>query len=120
VLVEVGLEPVECPRGVGQAEGLRIGQGGGEDLGDLLGGVDGGASGAGLILQAGGPLEVEPADPAVDGGAGDAELAGGGGDFRPVGQGGDDAGALDGAGLGGAGAGQRLDGLPLLGRQWAE
>jgi hypothetical protein len=50
LVLEVGAEPVERPRAERQAQGPRVGQGGGEHLGDLLGGVDGGAAGAGHIL----------------------------------------------------------------------
>ncbi len=98
-----------------EPERPRVAQGGGQDLGDLLGRVGGRAARAGHVVQAGEALEVESPDPAVDGGPGDAEPSGGGGDFLPGGQGGDDPGPLDGAGRCGSGAGQVLDGLPLRG-----
>jgi hypothetical protein len=113
--VEVVLKPVERPGTEGQAQGLRVGQRGGEDLGDLLGGVGRGPAGAGHVGQAGGPLGVEPGDPPIDRGPGDAERRGGRGDLHAAGECGDDLGPLDGSGLGGAGAGQVLDGLPLVG-----
>jgi hypothetical protein len=120
VLVEVGLEPIERPGGEGQAQTPGVGHRGGEDLGDLLRGIGGRASGAGLVLQAVGPLEVEPRDPAVDGGPRDAQVACElGGALAPCG-GQDNLGALDGAGRCGAGVGQRLDLLAFLGRQGSE
>jgi hypothetical protein len=115
VLVEVGLEPVERPGVEGQAQRPGVGQGGGQDLGDLLRGIGGRASGAGLVLQAVGPLEVEPPDPAVDGGARDAQGSRHLGGALAFGGGQDNLGALDGAGRGGAGVGQRLDLLAFLG-----
>jgi hypothetical protein len=39
LLVEIGLQAVERPAAEGQAQALRAGQRGGEDLGPLLGGV---------------------------------------------------------------------------------
>jgi hypothetical protein len=115
VLIEVGLEPVQRPGGEGQAQRPGVGQGGGEDLGDLLRGIGGRASGAGLVLQAVGALEVEPRDPAVDGGPRDAQVARDLGGALALCGGPDNLGALDGAGRGGAGVGQRLDLLALLG-----
>ena len=120
MLVEVGLEPVQGPGGEGQAELGRIGQRGGQDLGDLLGRIGGRASGAGLVLQAVGALEVEPPDPAVDGGARDAQVARDLGGALALCGGQDNLGALDGAGRGGAGVGQRLDPLAFLGCQGPE
>jgi hypothetical protein len=116
LLVEVVPQAVERPAGEGQAELLRVGQGGGEDLGDLLRGVGGGPARAGLVVQAGDALEVEPLDPGVDGGARDAQVAGDGGGVPALGGREDDPGPFDDAGLGGAGAGEVLDAPPLLGR----
>jgi hypothetical protein len=110
------VQPVECPGSVGQTKRLRVGQGGGQDLGDLLRRVGRRPPRTGHVVQAGGTLEVEPLDPTVDRGPGDTEFARGDGDLHPIGQCDNDRGPLDGAGLGNAGAGQRLDGLPLLGR----
>jgi hypothetical protein len=116
LLVEVVLEAVERPGRVVQAQGAGVGQRRGQDLGDLLGRVGGRPSGAGHVVQAGDALGVEAPDPGVGHGPGDAEPGGDGGGAEPLGGGQDDAGALDDAGLGGAGAGRRLDGLAFLGR----
>jgi hypothetical protein len=118
--VEVVLQAVQRPGGEGQAQLPRVGQGGGQDLGDLLGRVGGRAAGAGHVLQAGEALEVVAADPGVDGRARDAQLTGDGGGLQAARGGLDDAGALDGAGRRGAGSGQVLDGLAFLGGQCAE
>ena len=120
MLVEVVPEPVQGPGAEGQAELGGIGQRGGEDLGDLLRGIGGRASGAGLVLQAVGPLEVEPPDPAVDGGARDAQGSRHLGGALAFGGGQDNLGALDGAGRRGTGMGQRLDLLAFLGCQGSE
>ena len=114
------MQPVQRPGAERQAQLLRGGQGGGDDLGDLLGGVGGGAATAGHVLEPVGPLGVEPPDPGGDGGAGDAELAGDGGGAEAGGGLQDDLGPLDDAGLRRAGAGQGLDGLALLGGQLTE
>jgi hypothetical protein len=114
------VQPVERPAPEGQAEVLRVGQCRGEDLGDLLGRVSGGAAGPGHVLQPVGALGVEPPQPGVDGGPGDAEAAGDGGGAEALGGGPDDVGPLDEPGLGGAGVRERLDGQPLLGGQLTE
>ena len=59
LLVEVDLQAVERPGAKGPAQVLRVGQGRGDDLGDLLGRIGGRASGAGLVLQPIGPLGVD-------------------------------------------------------------
>jgi len=120
LLVEVGLQPVEGPRAERQAESLRVGQRRGDDLGDLLGRVGRRASGAGLILQSVRPLGVEPLDPGIYGGPGDAGSPGCRGGAEAVGDSEDDLGPLDESSLGRARAGQGFDGLALLGRQDAE
>jgi hypothetical protein len=114
VLIEVRLEPIQRPGSEGQTERLGVGQGGGEDLGDLLGRVGGRPPRSGLIGQGGGPLGVEPLDPGVDRGARDAEVACDGRGPSALGGGQDDPGALDQAGLDDAGAGEIFDVLPLL------
>jgi len=114
------LEPVQGPGAEGQAERLRVGERGGEDLGDLLRRVDGRSTGTGLVLQAVRALEVEPLNPAVDGGPGDVQGPSDLGRALALGGGQDNLGALDGAGRGGARARQRLDLLALVGCQWPE
>jgi hypothetical protein len=117
VLLEVGAQAVERPAPEGQPQLLWVGQRGGDDLGDLLGRVDGGPAGSGHVLQSVGPLGVEPPDPGGGHGAGDVQLAGDGGGPQPGGRPEHDVGPLDDAGLGGAGAGQGVDGPALLGGQ---
>jgi hypothetical protein len=74
LLVEVGLESVKCPAGERQAQFLGIGQGGGEDLGALLGGVGVRPTGSGLIAEPGQAVLVEAMNPGVDRGSADTEL----------------------------------------------
>jgi hypothetical protein len=120
VLVEVGPEPVQRPAGEGQAQRGGVGQGRGDDLGDLLGRVGGRAARTRLIRQGGDALGVEASDPGVDGGARDAEIAGDGGDAAALAGRQHDPGPLDQAGLGGAGAGELFEFLPLRVGQLAE
>ena len=121
LLVEVVLEPVERPGAEGEAQFLRVGQGRGDDLGPLLGGVGRRPAGAGAFLEPGEALVVETADPGIDGGPRAAQLGGDGGGRPAVGGGGlDDAGAFDQADRGGARAEQFGDGLLLLGGHRAE
>jgi hypothetical protein len=114
LLVEVGLESVECPAAEGQAQPLGIGQRRGDDLGPLLGGVGVRPAGPGPLLQAGEPLVVEPADPGVDGGPGAALGLGDGGGLLAAGGGEDDPGAFDETGGCGAGVAQCIEGGLLL------
>jgi hypothetical protein len=58
LLVEVGLQPIERPAAEGQAQVLRGGQRGGDDLGALLGGVGVRPARAGAIAEAGEALLV--------------------------------------------------------------
>jgi hypothetical protein len=115
LLVEVGLQAVECPAAEGQAQVLRGGQRRGDDLGPLLGGVGRRPAGAGAFLQPGEALLVEAADPGIGGRAGATERRGDGGGGSALGSRLDDPGALDEADRGGAGAEQLSDGLLLLG-----
>jgi hypothetical protein len=76
VLVEVRLEAVERPAAEGQAQGLRVGQGRGEDLGPLLLGIGMRASGTREVFQGGQAAVIEPPDPGRDGGSRDVDLVG--------------------------------------------
>jgi hypothetical protein len=102
MFVEVGLKPIERPAAEGQPQALRIGQGGGDDLGALFGGVGGRTPSPGLILQAGESLVVEAMQPGVDRRPRDAEFLGDltGGTTLVEGQ--EDPSPLDEASLGGA------------------
>lgn len=120
LLVEIGLEAIERPGAVGLAQVLRVGQGRGDDLGALLGGVGGPPPRPPPLLQAVDPLLMEPVDPGVDGGPGDAEFLGDPARALPPGDGRDDAGALDEAGLGRSGVGQSLESPEFLVRWFAE
>jgi hypothetical protein len=119
LLIEVGFEPVERPAAEGQAQVLGGGQGRGDDLGALLGGVGRRPPGAGAFLEPGEALRVEAADPGVGGRPGAAERRGDGGGGSALG-GLDDAGALDEADRGGARAEQLVEGLLLLGGHRAQ
>jgi hypothetical protein len=94
------LQAVERPAGEGQAQVLRVGQRGGEDLGSLLGGVGVRASGPGAILQAGQSPVVEAMEPGVDRGPREAHVIGHLAGSLPVGEGQEDLGPLHEAGLG--------------------
>jgi hypothetical protein len=59
------LQAVERPAAEGQAQVLGGGQGRGDDLGPLLGGIGRRTAGAGTLLEAGDPLLVEAADPGI-------------------------------------------------------
>jgi hypothetical protein len=120
LLVEVGLQAVERPAAEGQAQGLRVGQGRGEDGGPLVGVIGVRAARAGAALQGGEPAVVEPADPGRDGRPGDLQLAGDLADGPAGGGAKDDAGPLDESGRGGSGAGEPFQLTPLVGAQFAE
>jgi hypothetical protein len=120
VLVEVGLEPVERPAGVGPAEVPGVGQRRRDHDGDLLGGVGRGPPLAGPVAEAVEALGVEAVQPLVDLVAAQTDRRGDGGGPLAAGQGVDGADALDQPDLVGAGAHELCDGLPLLGRQLAE
>src|SRR5262249_18741528 len=76
LLIEVSLQAVERPAAEGQAELLRVGQGGGDHLGALLGGVGVRPAATGTLLQPPQALLVEPADPGIDGRPGAAQARG--------------------------------------------
>jgi hypothetical protein len=76
LLVEVGLESVECPAGERQAQFLGGGQHGGEDLGALLGGVGVRPTGSGLIAEPGQAVLIEAMNPGINRGPADTELMG--------------------------------------------
>jgi hypothetical protein len=99
LLVEVGAQPVQRPAAEGQAQALRGGQGRGDDLGALLGGVGVRTPGPGPIPQAAEPPLVEAMDPGVDGGPRDAEVLGDLTGRSPVGTGQEDPCPLDESGL---------------------
>jgi hypothetical protein len=99
LLVEVGAQAVQRPAAEGQAQGLRVRQGGGDHFGALLGGVGVRTPGAGPILQAAEPPLVEAMDPGVDRGPRDTEVLGDLTGRSPVGTGQEDPGPLDEAGL---------------------
>jgi hypothetical protein len=120
LLVEIGLPSVEGPTTEGQAERLRIDQGGGDDLGALFGGVGVGTPGPRPVLQSPQSLLVEPVNPGIDRGATDPQVPG---DLaRPFspGSGQEDLGPLDEAGLFGTGRGETFQGLTFLGGQFAK
>jgi hypothetical protein len=94
------LQAVERPATEGQRQPLRVGQGGGDDLGALLGGIGVRPARAGAIVEAGEALVVEAMDPGVDGGPRDARLLGHLAGSSSVGDGQEDPGPLDEAGLG--------------------
>jgi hypothetical protein len=120
VLVEVISQAVQRPAAEGQAQALRVGQRRGDDLGTLLGGVGVRPAGAGPILE---PLEsplVEAADPGIDGGTADAQVAGDLAGSMPVGDGEQEPGALDESGLGRARRRKLFEALAFLGSESAE
>jgi hypothetical protein len=114
LLVEVDLQAVERPAAEGQAQGLRVGQRGGKDLGPLIGVIGVRAARAGAVLQGGEAAVVEPADPGRDGGPGDVQLTNDLADGLSAGGGEDDPGPLDEPGRGGPGAGDPLQFTPLV------
>jgi hypothetical protein len=120
LFVEVGLEAIQRPAAERQAQALGIGQGGGDDFGALLGGIGVGPARARAIIEAGQALLVEAVDPCVDIFPTDVHLCGDGTGALPVGGGQEDPGALDEAGRCGAGVGELLKGVTLLGGQGAE
>jgi hypothetical protein len=120
LLVEVGLQAVQRPGAERQAQVLRVGQGGGDDLGALLGRVSRRPPGPRLILQAVEPPLVEAMDPGVDRRARDAEVLGDLAGPSPVGEGQEDVGPLDEAGLGCSRRGDVFEGLTLPRSQFAE
>jgi hypothetical protein len=114
------LEAIERPAAEGQAQGPGIGQGRGDDLGALLGGVGRGPAAAAPVIQAGEAVRVEAMDPGVDRRPRDADLAGDLAGRGPVGGGQEEPGPLDQADGGGAGMGEFLQGRALLGAELAE
>ncbi len=120
LLVEIGLQPIERPGPKRQAQRLRVGHGSSKYLGNLLRRIGGRPPRAGLVIEALGALSVEPAEPGVDGGTGNAHFPG---DLRgvvPIGGQVNNARSLDESGLGGAGSCEGLDRLALLGCQPAK
>jgi hypothetical protein len=120
LLVEVGLEPVECPGAERQAQGLRIGQCRSDDGGPLVGVIGVRAARAGTVLQGGQPAIVEPADPDRNGRSGDIQLARDVGGRSALGDRQDDLSAFDDSGRGGASMGEPFQLTPLVGRQFAK
>ncbi len=101
LVVEVGLQAIQRPAAEGQAQALGVGQGSGDDLGPLLGGVGVRPARAGAVVEAAQPLLVEAMDPDVDRGPRDAEVLGDLAGPSSVGEGQEDPGPLDEANLGG-------------------
>jgi hypothetical protein len=95
VLVEVGLQPVEGPAAEVEPQALRVGQGGGEDLGDLLGGVSRRPALAGPVAQADEALGVEAMEPLVELVAAEADALGDPAGGLAVGEALDEPGPLD-------------------------
>jgi hypothetical protein len=114
------LQAVEGPAAERQTQPLGIGQGGGDDLGALLGRVGGRPTRSGPLLQPPEPFVVEAPDPGGGGGPRAAEARGDGSGGLSLCGGLDDPGAVDQAGGGGACLGERGEGLVFLGRQFAE
>lgn len=120
LLVEVGLQAIERPAAEGQIQALRIGQGRGDDLSSLLGGVGVRTTGPRLILQTAEPLLVEAMEPGVDRRARDAQILGHLAGSPTVGEGQKDPGPLDEAGLSRPRDGQLFEGQTFLGGRLAE
>lgn len=120
LLMEIVPEAVQGPAGEGESQALGVGQGGGDDLGPVVGGVDRRPSRAGLVLEAGEAQFVEPMDPEVDGGPADVEVVGDGGGALSLGDGQEDLGALDEPGGGDARMSELFEVVPLLGCQLPE
>jgi hypothetical protein len=120
LLVEVGLQAVECPATEGQAQSLRISQRRRDNGGALVGVIGVGAARAGAVLQGGQAAVVEPADPGRDGGPGDVQLACDVGRRLALGHSQEDLGAFDESGRGGACVGESLQFAPLIGGQLTE
>lgn len=120
LLVEVGLKPIQRPAAEGQPQAPGIGQRHGDDLGALLRRVGRWAPSPRLILQAVEPLSMEAVNPGVDRGPRDAQVLGHVAGSSSLGDGQEDLGPLDEAGLGRAGSRQVLEGLTLLGGEFAE
>jgi hypothetical protein len=120
LLVEVGLQAIEPPAAERQAQALRVGQRGGDDLGALLGRIRRGTPDPRLILQPMEPLVIEAMDPGVDRRSRDAQVLGDLSGAPPVGDGQEDLGPLDEAGLCRSRRREVFEGLTLLGGQFAE
>jgi hypothetical protein len=101
LFVEVGFQPIQRPAAKGQLQALRVGQGRGDHLSPLRGGVGLRPARAGAIVQTVQSLLVEAMDPRVDGGPTDAEVLSNLAGPSPVGEGQEDPGPLDVARLGG-------------------
>ena len=113
-LVEVVPQAVERPAAEGEIEAVRVGQGGGGDLGPLLRRVGVRAPGPGPILQPAESPVIEPMDPGVDGGLADAQVAGDLAGALPVSDGEQDPCPLDEAGLSRARGRELFEGLAFL------
>jgi len=120
LLVEVGLQSIECPAAEGQVQAFRVGQRRGDDSGALLGGVGVGPARAVAIIEAGQSLPVEAIDPVVDRLPADVDLRGNGAGALPFCGGQKDLGSLDKTFRCGPGVGELLDSAPLLERQGAK
>jgi hypothetical protein len=120
LFVEIVPESVQGPAGEGQSQALGIGQGGGDDLGPMVGRVGRRPARAGLVLEAGEALFVEAMDPEIDGGPADVEFVGDGGGAPSLGGGQEDPGALDEPGGRGARMSELFEVVPLLGCQLPE
>jgi hypothetical protein len=120
VLVEVGLQPIEGPAAEVEAQVLRVGQRGGDDLGDLLGGVGRRAALAGPVPEPVDPPVVEAAEPEIELIAAQPGLPGDLAGPLASGQSVDDLGPLDQAGLVGARPRESRDGRAFLVGQLTE
>src|SRR5262245_23675008 len=69
LFVEIGLQTIDRPGAEGQTQAIRLGQGRGDHLGALLGGVGLRSPGPGAILQPGQAPLIEAMEPGLDGGA---------------------------------------------------
>jgi hypothetical protein len=107
-LVEVVPQAVERPAAEGEAEAVRFGQGGGDDLGPLLGSIGLRAPGPWPILEPAESPVIEAVDPCVDSGLADAQVAGDLAGASPISDGKQDPGPLDEASL------SRARGRPLF------
>jgi hypothetical protein len=120
LLIEVSSQSIECPTPEGQAEALRIGQGGGDNLGTLLSGVGVRTPGPSPVLQPVQSQLVEPMDPGIDRGATDAQVLGDLAGPLSRGDGQEEPSPLDEVGLSGAGGGQTFEDPTFLRGQLTE
>jgi hypothetical protein len=119
-LVEVVPQAVERPAAEGEVEAVRVGQGGGDDLGPLLSRVGMRAPGPGPILEPAEPPVMEAVDPGVDGGLADAQVAGDMAGASPVSDGEQDPCPLDEASLSRARGREMFEGLAFLGGELSQ